>query len=68
MKIERAVKGELLDLYSNLRDAQENWKEATQAVADKMGKKAKHIRQRIKLEATGKLEEFEQDLQLVLEL
>lgn len=68
MKIDRAVKEELLDLYSNLRDAQENWKEATQAVADKMGKKAKHIRQRIKLEATGKLEEFEQDLQLVLEL
>lgn len=68
MKIDRAVKEELLDLYSALRDSQENWREATQAVADKMGKKAKHVRQRIKLEATGKLEEFETDAQMVLEL
>lgn len=68
MRLDPKVKDELLDLYSNLRDAQENWKEATQAVADKYNKKPKHIRQHIKLVATGKLEEFRDDVQLVLAL
>lgn len=68
MRLDAKVKDELIDLYNHLRDAQENYREATKAVADKYGKKAKHIRQRIKLEATGKLEEFVDDTQLVLDL
>lgn len=68
MRLDPKVKDELLDLYSALRDSQENWREATQAVADKYNKKPKHIRQHIKLVATGKLEEFRDDVQLVLAL
>lgn len=68
MRLDPKVKDELIDLYNNLRDAQENYREATKAVADKFGKKAKHIRQRIKLEATGKVEEFKDDAQMVLDL
>jgi len=68
MKLPTAVKDELLDLYSQLRDARENYNEAAKAVADKYNKKPGVVKKRIKLEAEGKLQSFEEEMQLVLEL
>lgn len=68
MKLPTAVKDELLDLYSQLRDARENYNEAAKAVADKYNKKPGVVKKRIKLEAEGKLQAFEEEMQLVLEL
>ena len=68
MKLTQNVKDELKDLYSNLRDAQENWKAATDAVAAKCGVPANVVRTRIKLEATGKLDRYEENAQMVLAL
>ena len=68
MKLPTAVKDELKDLYSNLRDAQENWRAATDAVAAKCGVPANVVRTRIRLEATGKLDKYEETSQLVLAL
>lgn len=68
MKLPTAVKDDLLDLYSQLRDARENYNEAAKAVADKYNKKPGVVKKRIKLEAEGKLQAFEEEMQLVLEL
>lgn len=68
MKLTNDVREELKDLYSNLRDAQENWREATDAVAAKCGVPPNVVRTRIKLEATGKLDKYEETSQLVLAL
>lgn len=68
MKLTQNVKDELKDLYSNLRDAQENWKAATDAVAQKCGVPASVVRTRIKLEATGKLDSYQENAQMVLAL
>ena len=68
MKLPQNVKDELLDLYSQLRDALENYNEAEKAVADKFNKKPGVVKKRIKLEAEHKLEAYEAELQLVLEL
>lgn len=68
MRLAQEVKDDLCNLYDQLRDAQEVWKEATKAAADKHGKKAKHVRQYIKLVSTGKLDEYREDVQMVLEL
>ena len=68
MKLTPQVRDELKDLYSNLRDAQENWREATDAVAAKCGVPANVVRTRIRLEATGKLDKYEETSQLVLAL
>ena len=68
MRLTQNVKDELKDLYSNLRDAQENWREATDAVAQKCGVPANVVRTRIRLEATGKLDKYEETSQLVLAL
>ena len=68
MKLTNQVRDELKDLYSNLRDAQEEWKAATDAVAQKCGVPAQIVRTRIKLEATGKLDKYEENAQLVLAL
>ena len=68
MKLPNDVKEELLTLYSDLRDARENYNEAVKAVAEKFGKKPGVIKKRIKLDAEGKLELFQQEIQLVLEL
>lgn len=68
MKLTNDVREELTDLYNNLRDAQENWKAATDAVAQKCGVPANVVRTRIKLEATGKLDKYEETSQLVLAL
>lgn len=68
MKLTQDVKEELKDLYSNLRDAQENWKAATDAVAAKCNVPASAVRTRIKLEATGKLDSYQENAQLVLAL
>lgn len=68
MKLTPPVKDELIDLYNNLRDAQENWKAATDAVAAKCGVAGGIVRTRIRLEATGKLNKWEETQQLVLAL
>ena len=68
MKLTPQVRDELKDLYNNLRDAQENWKAATDAVADKCGVPANVVRTRIRLEATGKLDKYEENAQMVLAL
>ena len=68
MRLAQEVKDDLCNLYDQLRDAQEVYREATKAAADKHGKKPKHVRQYIKLVSTGKLDEFREDVQLVLEL
>ena len=68
MRLTEDVKADLLSLYDQLRDAQEVWREASKAAADKIGKKPKHVRQYIKLVATGKMEEYREDVQMVLEL
>lgn len=68
MRLTNEVREELKDLYSNLRDAQENWKAATDAVAAKCGVPANIVRTRIKLEATGKLDKYEENAQMVLAL
>ena len=68
MKLPNDVKEELLTLYSDLRDARENYNEAVKAVAEKFGKKPGVIKKRIKLDAEGTLGQFQQECQLVLEL
>ena len=68
MKLPNDVKEELLTLYSDLRDARENYNEAVKAVAEKFGKKPGVIKKRIKLDAEGKLDQYQQEIQLVLEL
>ena len=68
MKLPNDVKDELLTLYSDLRDARENYNEAVKAVAEKFGKKPGVIKKRIKLDAEGKLDQYQQEIQLVLEL
>ena len=68
MKLPNEVKDELLTLYSDLRDARENYNEAVKAVAEKFGKKPGVIKKRIKLDAEGKLDQYQQEIQLVLEL
>ena len=68
MKLPNDVKDELLTLYSDLRDARENYNEAVKAVAEKFGKKPGVIKKRIKLDAEGKMEQYQQEIQLVLEL
>lgn len=68
MRLTQDVKEELKDLYSQLRDAQENWKAATDAVAAKCNVPGAAVRTRIKLEATGKLEHYQENAQLVLAL
>jgi len=68
MKLPNDVKEELLTLYSDLRDARENYNEAVKAVAEKFGKKPGVIKKRIKLDAEGKMEQYQQEIQLVLEL
>jgi hypothetical protein len=68
MKLTPEVKADLCNLYDQLRDAQEVYREATKAVADKFGKKPKHVRQFIKLVSTGKMDEYREDVQMVLEL
>lgn len=68
MKLPEDVKADLSNLYNSMRDAQEVYREATKFAAAKHGKKAKHVRQHIKLLSIGKLAEFENDAQLVLEL
>lgn len=68
MRLTNEVKADLSNLYDQLRDAQEVWREATKAAADKIGKKPKHVRQYIKLVCTGKLDEYREDVQMVLEL
>lgn len=68
MKLSPAVKDELTDLYHNLRDAQTIWKEATDAAAQKYGVPPSIVRTRIKLEATGKLDKWEETQQMVLAL
>ena len=55
MRLPQNVKEELLDLYSQLRDARENYNEAAKAVADKFNKKPGVVKKRIKLEAEHKL-------------
>ena len=68
MKLPNDVKDELLTLYSDLRDARENYNEAVKAVAVRFSKKPGVIKKRIKLDAEGKLERFVEENQLVLEL
>lgn len=68
MKLPNDVKEELLTLYSDLRDARENYNEAVKAVADKYNKKPGVIKKRIKLDAEGKMNLFQEEVQLVLEL
>lgn len=68
MKLTQDVKDQLKDFYSNLRDAQEIWKAETDAVAQKCGVPASVVRTRIKLEATGKLDSYQENAQLVLAL
>ena len=68
MKLTPEVKDELIHLYNDLRDAQENWKAATDAVAAKCGVPGQIVRTRVKLEATGKLAKWEETQQLVLAL
>lgn len=68
MKLTNDVREELTDLYNNLRDAQEVWKAATDAVAAKCNVPAQAVRTRIKLEATGKLDKYQENAQLVLAL
>ena len=68
MKLTPDIKDELIDLYNNLRDAQENYKAATDAVAQKLGVPASVVRTRVKLEATGKLSRYEENAQMVLAL
>jgi len=68
MKLPTAVKDELLTLYSDLRDARENFNEAVKAVAEKYNKKPGVVKKRIRLEAEHKLEAYEQEIQLVLAL
>ena len=68
MKLPNDVKDELITLYSDLRDARENYNEAVKAVAEKFGKKPGVIKKRIKLDAEGKMEQYQQEIQLVLEL
>ena len=68
MKLTNDIREELKDLYSNLRDAQTNWKEATDSVAQKCGVPASVVRTRIKLEATGKLDSYQENAQMVLAL
>lgn len=68
MKLPNDVKDELLTLYSDLRDARENYNEAVKAVAEKYNKKPGVVKKRIKLDAEGKLERFVEENQLVLDL
>ena len=68
MKLPNEVKDELLTLYSDLRDARENFNEAVKAVAEKYNKKPGVVRKRIKLEAEHKLDAYEAELQMVLAL
>jgi hypothetical protein len=68
MKLTQEVKDELIHLYNELRDSQENWKAATDSVAAKCSVPANIVRTRIKLEATGKLAKWEETQQLVLAL
>ena len=68
MKLPNDVKEELLTLYSDLRDARENYNEAVKAVAEKYNKKPGVIKKRIKLDAEGKMSLFQEEVQLVLEL
>ena len=68
MKLPNNVKDELLTLYSDLRDARENYNEAVKAVAEKYNKKPGVIKKRIKLDAEGKMSSFQEEVQLVLEL
>lgn len=68
MKLPNDVKEELLTLYSDLRDARENYNEAVKAVAEKYNKKPSVIKKRIKLDAEGKMSLFQEEVQLVLEL
>jgi len=68
MKLPNDVKDELLTLYSDLRDARENYNEAVKAVAEKHNKKPGVIKKRIKLDSEGKMSSFQEEVQLVLEL
>lgn len=68
MKLPNDVKEELLTLYSDLRDARENYNEAVKSVAEKFNKKPGVIKKRIKLDAEGKLGQFQQECQLVLDI
>lgn len=68
MKLPNDVKEELLTLYSDLRDARENYNEAVKAVAEKYNKKPGVIKKRIKLDAEGKMSLFQEEVQMVLEL
>ena len=68
MKLPNNVKDELITLYSDLRDAKENYNEACKAVADKYNQKPGIVKKRIRLEAEHKLEAYEQEIQLVLAL
>ena len=68
MKLPNDVKEELLTLYSDLRDARENYNEAVKAVAEKFGKKPGVIKKRIKLEVENKLDRFIEENQMVLDL
>ena len=68
MKLPNDVKEELLTLYSDLRDARENYNEAVKSVAEKFGKKPGVIKKRIKLDAEGAMGKYQEEFQLVLEL
>ena len=68
MKLPNDVKDELLTLYSDLRDARENYNEAVKAVSEKYNKKPGVIKKRIKLDAEGKMEQYQQEIQLVLDI
>ena len=68
MRLNAKVKEELIDLYNNLRDAQENWKAATDSAANAVNAKPAHVRTHIRLVATGKLQSFHDDAQMVLAL
>lgn len=68
MKIDKATRTELQDLYHNMRDAKEIFNEACETVANKIGKKSSHIKKRIKLEVENKLDRFIEENQMVLEL
>lgn len=68
MKLPNDVKEELLTLYSDLRDARENYNEAVKAVSEKYNKKPGVIKKRIKLDAEGKMEQYQQEIQLVLDI
>ena len=68
MKLPQNVKDELIHLYNDLRDAQENWKAATDAAAARYNTVPGVVRTRVKLEATGKLAKWEETQQMVLAL